>query len=306
MPGRALGEQVGALERGVGDAEVGHRSGWSARRPSSRTQVARDRGAAHAREALDLLVVGDRHDPRDDRDVDADVARAGDELPVDRVVEEQLRDQEARAGVDLLLAVAQVALRRLGVDVHLGEAGGADREVVLVADQLDQLAAVLEAALGRRPLGLAGRRVAAQREDVLGCPASRIRSSVSRSSSAVAPTQVKWAIASRPCSALIEETMSTVLRFWSVRAAGAVGHRHERRAACGAARPARGRGCARPRRSWAGRTRTRTRARRPSASRSSMRMRAQSRPRPTTARGSRPRIRPARAAPGGSGRRASC
>src|SRR3954471_10985 len=44
-------------------------------------------------------------------------------------------------------------------------------------------------------------------------PASRIRSSVSRSWSTVAPTQVKCAIASRPCSALIEDTMSTVLRF---------------------------------------------------------------------------------------------
>ena len=39
-------------------------------------------------------------------------------------------------------------------------------------------------------------------------------SSISRSSFTVAPTQVKWAIASRPCSALIEDTMSIVLRFW--------------------------------------------------------------------------------------------
>jgi hypothetical protein len=36
--------------------------------------------------------------------------RPGDEVPVQRVVEEQLCDQEARAGVDLLLAVAQVRL----------------------------------------------------------------------------------------------------------------------------------------------------------------------------------------------------
>ena len=47
-------------------------------------------------------------------------------------------------------------------------------------------------------------------------PASRMTSSVARSSSTVAPTHVKWAIASRPCSALIEDTMSTVLRFCSV------------------------------------------------------------------------------------------
>ena len=53
------------------------------------------------------------------------------------------------------------------MDVDLGVAGDADREVVVVADQLDQLARVLEAALGRGPLGLARRRVAAQGEHVL-------------------------------------------------------------------------------------------------------------------------------------------
>ena len=37
---------------------------------SSASSCVGDRRAAHAREALDLLEVGDRHDPRDDRDVD--------------------------------------------------------------------------------------------------------------------------------------------------------------------------------------------------------------------------------------------
>src|ERR1044071_601214 len=136
---RALGQQIGALERRVGDAEVGDRVRLIGAQAELGHQPVGDRGADRAREALDLLEVGDRHDPRDDRDVDPDVARPGDEVPVQRVVEEQLRDQEARAGVDLLLAVAQVALRRLRVDVDLGEAGGADREVVVGTDQLDQL-----------------------------------------------------------------------------------------------------------------------------------------------------------------------
>ena len=42
-------------------------------------------------------------------------------------------------------------------------------------------------------------------------PASRIRSSVSRSSAVVALTHVKWAIASRPKSSLMPATMSIVL-----------------------------------------------------------------------------------------------
>ena len=75
--------------------------------------------------------------------------------------------RKRRAGVDLLLRVAQVGLGVDGVDVDLGEAGGADREVVVVADQLDQLARVAQAALGGGPLVLALRRVAAQREHVL-------------------------------------------------------------------------------------------------------------------------------------------
>src|SRR5215216_2593243 len=86
-PGRALGEQVGALERRVGDPEVGDRVRLVGAQAEFAQQAIRDRGPAHAREALDLLEVGDRHDPRDDRDVDAGVARAGDEIPVDRVVE---------------------------------------------------------------------------------------------------------------------------------------------------------------------------------------------------------------------------
>ena len=41
-------------------------------------------------------------------------------------------------------------------------------------------------------------------------PASRISSSVARSSGTVAPTQVKWAIASRPYSSLMRLTISIV------------------------------------------------------------------------------------------------
>ena len=56
------------------------------------------------------LVVGDRHDPGDDRHGDARRARLLDEVEVELVVEEELGDQEAGAGLLLLARVAQVAL----------------------------------------------------------------------------------------------------------------------------------------------------------------------------------------------------
>ncbi len=55
----------------------------------------------------------------------------------------------------------------LGVDVGLGEAGGADRERVVARDQLHQLARVLQAPLGLEPILLAGWRIAAQREHIV-------------------------------------------------------------------------------------------------------------------------------------------
>ena len=60
-------------------------------------------------------------------------------------------------------------------------------------------------------------------------PASRIRSSTARSSSTVAPTQVKCAIASRPWSALMPADDVDRLAALGGRAARAVGHRDERR-----------------------------------------------------------------------------
>ena len=158
---RAVGEQVGALERRVGDAEVGHGARLVAAQLELAQQPVGDVRAAHLRDPLDLAGVRDRHDARDDRDLDPDLPRAGDEVVVALVVEEELRDQEARSRVDLRLEVAQVALGVGRMDVHLGEARRADREVVLVADQLDQLARVAQAAVGRastRSARAAGRR----------------------------------------------------------------------------------------------------------------------------------------------------
>ena len=98
------------------------------------------------------------------------LARRGDEVPVGLVVEEELGDQEGRAGVDLRLEKRDVGLeaRRLGMD--LGEAGAPDREVEVARDQRRELRRRRQPALGRLELGLTPRRVAAQGEDVLDPP----------------------------------------------------------------------------------------------------------------------------------------
>ena len=75
-PGRAAGQQLGALQRRVGDAEVVDRLGLvAAVCERSRSAGGIDR-AAQRGDPLELRDVRDRHDPRDDRHVDADVARA--------------------------------------------------------------------------------------------------------------------------------------------------------------------------------------------------------------------------------------
>ena len=96
MPGRAVGQQVGALHRRVGDAELGHRLVARAALVQVGEHVVGDRRPAHARHALELLVGRDRQDAGHDRHLDADRAGARDEVEVQRVVEEELGDEEAR------------------------------------------------------------------------------------------------------------------------------------------------------------------------------------------------------------------
>ena len=98
-------------------------------------------------------------------------------------------------------------VRSLGMD--LGEAGAADADVVVCVDQRGQLGGVAQAAGVRLPVGLAPGRVAAQGEDVLD-PGLRMSAMTSASSSRVAPTQLRWAIASIPSSCLIHLVSSSV------------------------------------------------------------------------------------------------
>ncbi len=165
--GGAAGEQLGALEGGVGDAEIGDRLLVAAARLQLGLERGRKLGGGELGHPLDAVEREDRHHAGDDRDGDPDRARPLDEVEVEAVVEEHLRDQEGRAGVDLRLQVPQVVVGRGRVDVRLGEGRAADGEVVVVAQQRHQLVAELEAAVGLRPALLAVRRVAAEGEDVL-------------------------------------------------------------------------------------------------------------------------------------------
>ena len=107
------------------------------RRADSTRAPVRPESRRHLDEALDLAVVGDRHDPRHDRHRDAGLARLLDEVEV------QLSKNSCvirnAAGLLLLARVAQVAVAVGRVRVDLREAGGADAEVEALGDQPDQL-----------------------------------------------------------------------------------------------------------------------------------------------------------------------
>ena len=131
---------------------------------------------------------------------------------------------------------------------------------VVGADELDQLARVLEAALGLRPLLLALRRVAAQGEHVVEAEAAHL---VERGAQLVDRRADAGEVRHRLEADLVADARDDLERLAAGRAAGAVGDADEVRAPAGAGPRAPGRGSPRPRASWAGRTRRRTPGGRP-------------------------------------------
>src|SRR4029453_4907850 len=98
--------------------------------------------------------------------VDADRARPLDEVEVVLVVEEELRDQEARARIDLALRVLEVLVRPSCFRMDLRKARRSDAELgEPFPDQLDQVDRPVEAFGMRDPLVLPARWIAPQRED---------------------------------------------------------------------------------------------------------------------------------------------
>src|SRR5439155_15741477 len=127
-------------------------------------QPARDLGAAGVREAGKLREVPDRHDSRDDGQVDVECFAVVDETQIGIDVVEILRDRRVRARVELALEIPQVLMRAARLGMELRIAGDFDVEVIAgsLADESYQLARVAE--LTRA--GGAGRQVPAQGDDV--------------------------------------------------------------------------------------------------------------------------------------------
>ncbi|HLL86539.1 MAG TPA: hypothetical protein VK387_04430 [Thermoleophilaceae bacterium] len=117
-----------------------------------------------------------------------------------------------------------VEVGRLGVD--LGERRGADRELVLARDQLDQLGRVLEPARGLAPLRLALRRVAAQREHVLDADLAHL---VERRAQLLDRRPDAREVGHRLDIGLLLDPADDVQGAVARRAERAVGHRDERR-----------------------------------------------------------------------------
>src|SRR5206468_1793513 len=147
-----------------GDPELELPVGLTAGGGEGSLQGGRNRCVAEIADALRLGEAGDRDHPGEDRHLDSLRPRRSHEVEVDPVVEEELGDQEAGAGVDLRLQVAQirVQVRRLRVD--LGEAGATDPEVPAGGDEGGELGCAAKAALRLDEVRLAPWRVAAKSE----------------------------------------------------------------------------------------------------------------------------------------------
>lgn len=96
-------------------------------------QPLRHAGAGLAGEVGGLLEVLDRHDARQDRDLDAPGADLVEIAEIDIVIEEELGDRPRRAGIDLLLERIDIGIERGGFRVFLGI--GRDRDLE-IADAL--------------------------------------------------------------------------------------------------------------------------------------------------------------------------
>ena len=168
--GCAARQQRLALPRGEVDAELRHGFVIVPEPVEIRDEGGGQRRAAERGEALHLLRAQDGEDAGGYRHGHAE--RAGqvlDHPEVVGVVEEELREDEFGAVVDLVAQPPPVDLPRLrAVGMALGKAGAADRELLGPGLQdVDELVGVVEPAGRVHEVRLPRGRVAAQRQDVL-------------------------------------------------------------------------------------------------------------------------------------------
>src|SRR5215468_1179882 len=163
-PRRPAPDELAALERRPLDADRPRELVVVLDRREARGELVGDPRAGHRGHAPDPGDAHDRHDAGHDRHADPRRAGALDEREIVGVVEEELRDQELDARLDLAHEVAQVRLGALGERMCLGIAGAAEAEAPARAYEGRELVGVVEGAGRRR---VARRAVAAEREDVL-------------------------------------------------------------------------------------------------------------------------------------------
>jgi len=118
---------------------------------------------------MEALKAEDRHYAWDDLAVDTGRAAIGDPLVEQIVVVEELCDYEVRAGIDLLLQVSDIIFAGLCLEMYLGVPSDTDAEevTVLLSDEPDQVARVVEAILDGNPVGRTTRGVSSQSKKVL-------------------------------------------------------------------------------------------------------------------------------------------
>src|SRR5690606_18988377 len=138
-----------------------------------RQELTRNAGAAHAGEALDLRHVGDRHDAGDDGHVDAPSASLLNEGKIRISVEEQLRNQEVGASVDLELQRIQILLEARRFRMRLGIAGTGNAKLVVLAGEGHEFARMSKTAHGGLEACRSLRRITAQGDDVVDAGGAR-------------------------------------------------------------------------------------------------------------------------------------
>ncbi len=166
-PGHSRPEQLLALPRGVFDPEFSGGRIVVAQRVKPRRHGRGDARAAHRGEPLDLSGTQDRNNARHDGHAHAElVCYVVAEFKEVGVVEEQLREDEVRAGIHLLLQMLPIGVLALFArDMALGKTRHADREITLLANEAHQLAGELKSAGSDLELAPAG-RVAPQRQEI--------------------------------------------------------------------------------------------------------------------------------------------
>ena len=228
MPGAPAASSSAALQRRVGDAEVEHRLGVLARAraaPRAGRRGSPSRTSSAIRSTCPTWVIGMM--PGMIGTSIAGRARARDEVEVEGVVEEHLRDQEVHARVDLLGrgSAGRPRRSRRGC-ASPGSTPRRSRTGSRLPISCDELARVLQAALGLRPVLLAVRRIAAQREHVVDAGRAHL---VERRAQLGHGGADAGEVRHRLQAELVLDALDDLDRLLAGRAARAVGDRHERR-----------------------------------------------------------------------------